>query len=263
MSWQRISALLYRYLLLYRRSLARIADVFIWPVSELVLWGFVSVYLLRAGTNVPGVVGFFLGALILWDVFYRSQIGITTNFLEDLWTKNLLNVFATPVKVSEFITAMLLFSFFRVLAGVIIMSLLAWWFYGFQFFSLGLPLIVFFANLLLMGMSIGLFTVAIIMRLGQNAEILGWSLAIFFQPFSAVYYPLSVLPKFFQAIAQFVPASHVFEGMRQLVSSHQFSGYHMTWAVGLNIVYITASVILFNLIFRNAKKTGRLVRTWQ
>ncbi len=263
MNWQRITALLYRYLLIYRRSIARVADIFIWPVSELVMWGFISAYLLRAGTNVPIFVGYFLGALILWDVFFRSQVGVTTNFLEDVWTKNFLNLFASPLRVSEYLTAMLLFSFFRIVIGIGLMSLLAWWWYGFQFFTIGLPLVLFFANLFIMGWSVGIFTVALIIRLGQNAEILAWTLAVFFQPLAAVYYPLAVLPSAAQVLAHLVPASYVFEGMRQLVLDGTFDGSKMLWAVVLNAAYLTISILFFLFIFRNAKKSGRLVRTWQ
>lgn len=263
MNWQRISGLLLRYFYLYKRNLARLMDLFFWPMMDLVVWGFVSVYLLQSGSDVPEFVAFFLGALILWDMLFRANLGVTVSFLEDVWTKNLLNLFVSPLKTIEFLTGLVLSSFLRVLVGGLFMVTVAFAFYHFNFLTVGLPLIAFFLNVLLFGWSLGIVSTAIIIRFGQSAEILAWAFAILFQPFSAVFYPLSVLPSFLQSVARFVPSSHVFEGMREVIATGTFSVREFLWALGLNAVYGIIAVTLFFIVFRQAKVKGRLTRTWQ
>lgn len=263
MSWQRVSALILRYILLYRRNLARLLDLLFWPVTELAVWGFVTIYLIQESVTLPLFVSFFLGAIIFWNLLFRANLGVAVNFLEDMWTRNLLNLFASPLRPREFLTAIISTSFLQVLATFIILFLLALIFYSFNVFSIGPALLAFFLNLLVMGWSIGLVTIAIILRFGQSAEIMAWALIVFFQPLAAVFYPVSVLPPVFQAMARFVPASHVFEGMRTVLTTGVFSVPEFVWATGLNVVYAIGAVILFSLVFRTARRQGRLTRLWQ
>lgn len=263
MNWVRISGLMLRYFYLYKRTISRMFDIFFWPVMDLVLWGFVSLYLIRSGDDVPLFVAFFLGALIFWDAIFRSSVGVAASFLEDVWTQNFLNLFASPLKRSEFIAATVLSSFLRVVISILFMILLAGVFYHFNLFTLGPWLLLFFANLLIMGWSLGIVAVSVILRFGQGAEIMAWAFAFLFQPISAVFYPVAVLPVVLQKVAFFVPASHVFEGMRELISSGRFSWQEFFLALGLNALYIAGAITLFMFVYREAKKKGRLARMWQ
>lgn len=259
----RVMALVSRHTLLMRRNTARMLDVFFWPVMDVVMWGFVSLYLIRAGSNLPGIVEFFLGALILWEVLVRSSLGISVSYLEDLWTKNFINLFASPLTAGEYLFGTIMSSLIRVLLSSAVIIIFAAAAYGFNIFHLGLPLALFFANLLIMGWGIGTFVIALIMRFGQSAEMLAWAFVAIFQPVSAVFYPVSILPPAIRAIAQFVPSSHVFEGMRGIIATGSVSGYHLAWAFGLNAAYLAIAIGVFFAVYRGARKNGRLVRTWQ
>lgn len=263
MNWQRIGALLQRHYYVNKRNVARLADIVFWPMADLALFGFISVYLVRSSGAVPAFVAFFIGALILWDTLFRANNGVTVGFLEEIWTKNLLNLFASPLTPREFVASLVLVSLLRVLAGGVVLVAAALVFYGFNIFTLGLPLVAFYINLLLMGWSLGLVVVALILRFGTSAEIFAWALIFLFQPFSAVFYPVSVLPRVFQEIARFVPSSHVFEGMRQVIGQGTFSVVELIWALGLNLVYALAALAIFAAVFRKALASGRLVRSWQ
>lgn len=263
MNWGRIGALVARHILLYRRNLSRLFEIFFWPLADLVLWGFISLYLTRDSGQVPLFVSFFLGAIIFWGLLSRSTITTSVSFLEDIWTRNLLNLFASPLKPQEFLVAIISTSFLQAVIGFVFLFILAFLLYSFNIFSLGIALVFCFANLLVMGWSIGIVNVSLILRFGQTAEILAWAVIFVFQPFSAVFYPVSVLPSFFQAIARFVPASHVFEGMRAVISTGVFPTTEFLWATGLNIIYATIAIMIFTLVFRQAKRQGRLTRMWQ
>jgi ABC-2 type transport system permease protein len=256
----RVSAVFLRQIYLYKRSLPRIMEILYWPLLDLVLWGFISVYLARYQSGLPNFVAFFLGALILWDILFRSQLGISVSFLEDIWARNFLNLFVSPLKPSEYLLSLMLVSAFKIVLAGTVMSLLAWAFYSFNIFLVGIALIPFVINLVALGWSIGIFTTSLILRFGQQAEILAWGIAILFQPVSAVFYPVSVLPPFLRSVARGVPSSYVFEGMREVITNGGFPVQKLLWATGLNVLYLAAVFAFFYRIFRTVKKKGLLAR---
>ena len=260
MALHRIIALIVRHLYLYRRSLPRIMEIFYWPFLDLVIWGFITLYLAKYQTQVPGFVTFFLGALILWDMLFRSQQGITISFLEELWARNLMNLFASPLKPSEFLAATMAMSILKVACVSIVMATCALLFYSYNVFTMGLWLAPFVFNLVLTGWVIGVFTTSLIMRFGQEAEVLAWSMVFLFQPISCVFYPMEVLPNWLKPVAWANPAAHVFEGMRAVLSSGEAPLANLAWAVGLNAVLLVAVVAWFYRTFAYCKDQGLLVR---
>jgi len=229
-------------------------EIFYWPFLDLLVWGFITVYLSQFRGTLPGFVTFFIGALILWDILFRSHQGISVSFLEDIWSKNLLNLFASPLNPIEYLFSLMLVGFFKLVLTATVMALFAWIFYSFNIFLLGFSLIPFILNLIIMGWSIGIITIAIILRFGQEAEVLAWALGFLFMPVSAVFYPVSVLPPFMQVIAKFIPAAYVFEGMRGVLNSGVFSSKQLLWAFGLNIFYISLAFLFFHWNFKIVKK---------
>src|SRR6266496_5351822 len=260
MRLHRISALLTRHLYLYRRSFPRLMEIIYWPFVDLVIWGFITLYLAQYKNALPSFVTFFLGALILWDVLFRLQQGITISFLEEIWSRNLMNLFASPLTPSEFLTATMLLSIAKVLAVSLVTVLAALVFYSFNVFVLGVSLIPFVLNLIIAGWCIGILTTGLIMRYGQEVEVLAWGLVFLFQPISCVFYPMSVLPDWLQAIARLNPAAHVFEGMRAVITNGTFPTSELAWAVGLNAFYLAMLVGWFHLMFAACKEKGLLVR---
>ncbi len=260
MKLHRINALVQRHLFLYRRSLPRLMEIFYWPFLDLVVWGFITVYLMKFQGQLPGVVTFFLGALILWDVLFRAQQGITISFLEEIWARNLMNLFASPLTPGEFLASTMVLSIFKVTAVAIVMATCALVFYDYNVFIIGLSLIPFVLNLIIAGWIIGVLTTSIIMRFGQEAEVLAWGMVFLFQPISCVFYPIEILPGWLQAIAWGNPAAHIFEGMRGVLNTSVFPAEHLAWAVGLNVLYFTLIVGWFHYTFNICKEQGLLVR---
>ena len=258
MTAHRIGALITRHLYTYRRSPMRLMELVYWPLLDLLVWGFVSVYLQRFGAAVPNFVAFFIGALILWDILFRAQQGISVTYLEEVWSRNLMNLFVSPLSVAEFLLAMVIVSLGKLVVAALTMASLAALFYQFNILILGLSLFPFVANLLLFGWSLGLFTTALVLRFGQAAESLAWVLAFLFQPFSAVFYPVSVLPHWMQAIAHYLPSSHVFEGMRAVINGKGIPWNHLAWASGLNVLFIVGAVWFFYATFALVKERGLL-----
>lgn len=260
MKLHRITALVARHLYLYRRSLPRIMEIFYWPFLDLVIWGFITLYLARYQTQVPGFVTFFLGALILWDMLFRSQQGITISFLEEIWARNLMNLFASPLKPSEFLAATMAMSVMKVTCVSIVMAVCAALFYSYNVLAIGLWLIPFVVNLVITGWIIGVFTTSLIMRFGQEAEVLAWSMVFLFQPISCVFYPMDVLPAWLKPVAMANPAAHIFEGMRQTLTGGAAPLPHLLWAAGLNAMLLVLVVVWFYKTVAYCKEQGLLVR---
>ena len=225
----RVLALVNRHLVLYKRSPQRIMEIVYWPLLDLLLWGFLTLYLARYREGLPGFVTFVLGALILWEILFRAQQGICISFLEEIWARNFLNLFVSPLSIGEFLVSTMLVSVIKVAAASLLTISLAYGSYSFNMFVLGVSLVPFVINLIVMGWAIGIFTTAVILRFGQEAEVLAWGLAFLFQPVSAVFYPVSVLPPFLQGSASGIPAAHVFEGMRGVIEAKAFPCHGWCW----------------------------------
>jgi ABC-2 type transport system permease protein len=260
MNAARVFAYSLRHLYLYKRSLPRLMEVFYWPVLDLAVWGFVSVHLAAYRGALPAFVSFLVGALILWDILFRSQQGISVSFLEDVWSRNLLNIFVSPLSPAEYVASLLVISVVKLVLTSTVMVALAYLLYSFRFFAMGPALVPLVANLMVMGWSVGIVTTALILRFGQEAEVLAWGVALLFQPVSAVFYPVSVLPPWLRAVARLVPSSHVFEGMRAVVSGGAFPTRELVSAAGLNAAYLAFSLLFFSWNFRAVKRKGLLVK---
>jgi ABC-2 type transport system permease protein len=260
-SWGRISGVMLRQMYLYKRTLHRWLETVYWPVLDITLWGFLSKYI--QATNPQSRIGFaLLGALISWDILFRAQQSVSVGFLEDMWSRNVLNVWSTPIRAWEYVTGTILVGIVRVAIGAGIAIAIAGFAFRFNLLTeVGLPLLPFLLALLIMGWSVGVATTAMILRLGQGAEELAWALAFLFQPFSAVFYPVDRLPVVMRGIAFFVPASHVFEGMRAvLLGDAGFPGRELALAFAIDVLYVVAAAWLFSWSLRQVRARGLLSR---
>jgi ABC-2 type transport system permease protein len=180
--------------------------------------------------------------------------------LEEIWARNLMNLFASPLKPSEFLAATMAMSVFKVTAVSIVMVVAALVFYDYNVFMIGMALVPFVLNLIVAGWTIGVLTTSLIMRFGQEAEVLAWGMVFLFQPISCVFYPLEVLPRWLQAVAWANPAAHVFEGMRAVITHGTWPAIHLAWASGLNLIYLAMMVAWFHYTVSICKERGLLVR---
>jgi len=260
MKLHRIRALVIRHLYIYPRSFPRLMDVFFWPVLELLVWGFLSVYLQKMSLSNLNVVSVLLGALIFWEFLNRSQQAVTIAFLEDVWEKNLLNLFVTPIKVIEFLLSTVVLGIVRILMQGAVLGVLALVLYHFNIFQFGLYTIPFILSLLLFGWILGLFVTAIILRFGTTAQVLAFGVIVLVQPFSAVFYPVSALPVALQWLAHILPTTYVFEGMRSIIATGTMPGIDLLWSFGLNAIYLALVFWFFYAMFRKVKKMGLLLK---
>lgn len=259
-SWRRVSAILLRHLYVLRRSWPRILDLAYWPTVQMVLWGFITVFFREHSTWVAEAAAVLISAVLLWDVLFRSNLGLSLSFLEEMWARNLAQLFISPLRPSELVTAVSLMSLIRTLIGVTPAALLALPLFDVWVFALGLPLIAFFTNLLVLGWSVGLVVSAAVLRLGLSAENLAFVAVFAIAPLSGIYYPIETLPGWLQPVAWALPSAYVFEGMRAVLFDNAFRLDLLAGAIGLNILYFAAAVLLFLRMVHIARRRGLLLQ---
>ena len=257
---RRIGALILRYVYLLRSSWPRLLELAYWPILQVVIWGFISRFFVTNSTWVAQAAGVLLGAAMLWDVLFRSQLGVSVSFLEEMWSRNLGHLFVSPLRPYEFVVAILTMSVIRTTIGMLPAALIAIPLYHFSIFDLGLPLLAFFVNLMVTGWSIGIAVSGLILRYGLGAETFAWVAVFAISPLAAIYYPVTVLPPWLQTVALALPPAHVFEGMRALMFDHVFRLDHFAAAAGLNAVMIGVAGTIFLLAFARARQLGKLMQ---
>ncbi len=260
MSITRINTIFLRQFLLIKRSIHRIFGVFYWSTLDIMLWGFMTSYLYAlnsANLNFATVV---LGTLILWNFFIRIQHGITISFLEDVWTRNFMNLFSSPLSISEYVWGLVLTSVVTSLVSISFMIFLAWLLFFYNIFQFGFMLIPFVAVLFLFGWAVGIFATSVIIRFGPSSEILAWSIPVLFTPLSGVFYPIAVLPKYLYALASILPSAQVFEGMRSIVLHGFFDKARLFTAFVLALIFFVLSFWFLLKSYQRALRNGSFTR---
>ena len=257
----RIFAMVLRYWYLLRSSWPRLLELIYWPAVQMLMWGFLQLYVSENAGFFAKAGGTFIGAVLLWDILFRGQLGFSISFLEEMWARNMGNLMMSPLRPGEFICALMIMSIVRLAIGMVPVTILAIGFFNFNLYSFGFALAVFFMNLILTSWAVGIFVSGIVLRNGMGAESMAWTIMFLLLPLTCVYYPVSVLPVWLQPVAWALPPTYVFEGMRALLIDHTFRGDLMVWAFGLNAAYFFAAVIAFLALLRSARTVGSLMQT--
>lgn len=259
-SLRRASAIVLRQFYLMRESLSRIMPLFVWVGVDIILWGFITKYLNTITSSGGRFVPTLLGAVLFWDFQTRVMQGITTAFFEDVWSRNFLNFFATPLTVGEYIAGLVMTTIATSGVGLFVMWVLATALFGFSVFAYGALIIPFLFVLFLSGIALGIFGSAVVLRLGPAAEWFIWPIPALISPFVGVFYPLSTLPVWMQKIARALPPSYVFEGMRATIDHHAVDQGALWLGAALALIYIVLACLFFARTYRQALRSGLIAR---
>ena len=260
MKIHRINAVIVRHLYEARRNFDRVTDLIWWPVLDIIMWGFFTIYLAHSSRLQPNVVSCLLGAVILWGTFYGFQRDMAVGFIDELWCRNLINLFSTPLTLSEYMVGLIGVCLLKVMVGLCAASAVAWAAYSFDIVPWMPMFIPYLANLLFFALALGIAITGLIFRYTTKIQALAWSFAGLLMPASCVMYPMSSLPRWMRAIAWMLPTAHSFEGMRQVLAGNGFSPQHFWWGAGLNAIYFVLAIGFFGWIFEQARTRGLLVK---
>lgn len=255
MSPFRIYAIIYRHLKPTMRDPMRIMDMFYWPLLDIVLWGFTATWLSKINNSID-TINMMLSALVLWQVVFRSSIELTRNLLEELWHQNFVNLFASPLKKSEWLLSLLLISLINSIWNLLFGALMIYLCFAINIFLLGFVIIPFFIVLVMFGWFCGMFSSALIFIFGRRIEMIAWSFPWFFSTFSCVFYPMHILPAKVQIIASFMPTTAIFENVRGILSGHNLDLHLYIKGLTIGIMFLSLSYVMLNYCFNKALDKG-------
>jgi ABC-2 type transport system permease protein len=256
----RIAAIVLRQFYLLRGSVARVLPLFAWVAVDIVLWGFITRYLNSVTASGFNFVPVLLGAVLFWGFFTRVMQGVTMAFFEDVWSRNFLNIFATPLALWEYLAGLVLSSIATSTVGLLVMLVLATVVFGLSFFAFGVLLIPYLLVLFVFGIALGIFASAVVLRLGPAAEWFIWPIPAALSPFAAVFYPVSTLPRWMQYVSHLLAPSYVFESMRAVLAGRPVSPVPLAWGLSLAVLYVLLACWFFAHIYRRALNAGLIPR---
>lgn len=256
MKLHRIFGITLRYLYGFRHSWDRLTDVFYWPAMDLFLWGLTSSYIRTYAPHASNIVLMIVSGLLFWIIVWRAQYEITVNMLEEFWNKNLINIFVTPLKFSEWVCSFIIIGIIKGIISFSFASILALLLYKTGIFVYGWYLVPFFILLYMSGWAVGLFVAGIIIQYGTKIQTLAWAVVAIFAPFSAIYYPLSVLPKWAQDVSYLVPTSYIFEGGREVLATGHADPIKLLISFGLSLLYSILALLFLHGSFTRVFKKG-------
>lgn len=257
----RIYAIILRFMYLFRHSWDRLSDAFYWPTLDLLLWGITSFYFKSYAPQTSQIILIIVGAILLWIIVWRGQYEITVGILEDLWNRNLVNIFVAPLKFSEWIVSLVALGIIKAIISFSFGLLVAFILYKIEVFAYGLYLIPFALLLIMTGWWMGFFIAGIILRYGTKVQTFAWTAPWIVSPFSAIYYPLSALPDWAQKIALLIPTSYIFEGSREVIEKGTLDPNKLYISFLLNFIYLVLSLIFLKRSFNKVLQKG-LIRLY-
>jgi ABC-2 type transport system permease protein len=256
----RVAAVALRQSFLIRSSASRIVPLFAWVVVDVVLWGFITRYLNTFTGATYNFVPALLGAVLFWDFQSRVMQGVTMAFFEDVWARNFLNMFATPLRLPEYLSGLVLSAVVTSAVGLVVMVAVATAAFGLSFAPYGLLLAPFLGVLFVFGIALGIAGAALVLRLGPAAEWFIWPIPAIISPFAGVFYPLAVLPGWMQAVGRALPPAYVFEGMRAIILGRTVPSAGLAGSAALAVVWLVLACAFFGRVHRYAVRTGLIGR---
>ena len=259
MNFNRMYGLFLRHFFLIKSSFPRILDLIYWPSIQIILWGFISKFFSTYSDYYNNTVGIILTCAILYDFLFRSSISFNMLFLEEIWSRNFTNLFIAPMKISEIIISLVFTALIRTLIGLVPAILLTSPLFGISILNLGVPLFFLFLSLYIFGITLGLFVSSGLIRFGPSFENIAWSSLFLLAPLGCIYYPIEILPEFFQILAKGLPLVYIFDETRNILLNNYVDFENILYAFYLNAIYLSIGISLFYFSFSKARKKGSLI----
>jgi ABC-2 type transport system permease protein len=261
--WLRMWAVARRHAYVLYRSPHRLFDVSVWPIVDTVLFGSLGVFFARQGgpsSAAEAGVAYLLSGIVLWHVVYQAQIAVSTGFMEETWSRNLLSLMVTPLTELELVAGIAIFGLVKLVMGVGVVALAAFALYAFDVTALGLGLLPVVAVLLVGGWTIALFVVALILRFGNGAEALAWGIMFVVMPLGGVFYPVEALPAVVRPLSQLLPTTHAFAAGRDLIDGGPMPWGELALAAAGTLVATAAALAFLGWMLRLFRRRGYVTR---
>lgn len=258
MSFNRIKAMLLHEIFITRHSFEIFNDIILFPLFSIIVFGYMTLYLV--GSTGKVIADQVLAGMILWQVISIAQYSVGVGCLWDVWSRNLTNIFISPISITEYLSFFAISGTIKSLITLILSSVLSYFVFHLNMLSIGwINLILIFINLVVFGFAFGVVMLGLIIRLGTKVAAFAWGLINIFQPFMAVIYPVSILPQPFRSVALLFAPTYVFEAMRKSLSG-QIITNDILMAIIINIISLFGAVTFFKFMFAKSRSTGQFAR---
>jgi ABC-2 type transport system permease protein len=256
MKWHRVRGVFLRYFYVQLKGGMSLTDMFYWPFVDILLWGLTASWIQHQSGAVSDLPLLLITGLIFWQVTWRGAIDISAHLLMEFWHRNLVNLFSSPLKISEWTAGLILLNLGKLMISVAFGGLVVYLLYALNVFTVGWAFLPFAITLLIFGWMVGFLAASAIIYWGHQVEMVAWMLPFVFAPFSAVFYPVSTLPGWAQLISWALPTTYTFEGMREILANGQFSLGYFTLSLVLDLVYLALAMRLFRFAFQKSRSKG-------
>jgi len=241
-------------------SWPRLIETMFWPIINVLMLGFASLYLVRTFTTATVIASVFIAGSLLNEIMTRTGMGMMVMFLEEIWSRNLGHLFTSPLGIADYIIGTLGFSFMKSIVSIGPAVALAMVLFHFSLFGLGAPVIAYAVLLIMNGWWYGLLVISLLLRFGLAAEWMAWMSLWLVVPLVAPYYPVAILPGWMQIISWSLPATYVFESMKSLIGHNELHGDYLLKAFALNIAYFIGASFVFYRAYQGARRRGGLLQ---
>lgn len=254
MSFRRTWAIVLRYLYASRDP-SRIGEFLIWPMIDMGFLGLMATWIGAISSNAH-ILTYFISALILWEIIYRAHFELCYNILDEFWEQNLINFIASPLRPMEWVLAAMISGALKIIFTLFFGAFVGWLFFHVNIFSLGWILPIFVVLCLLSGWIVGFFGAALIIYKGSKYPQIPWVLITLLALFSAIYYPVSILPHWMQGISQALPMTYIFAGLRDWVTTGTLTEIYFVYSLVLSLFYLILGIAFFYYMFEKSRVRG-------
>jgi ABC-2 type transport system permease protein len=260
LDWQRVRAIMRRQAYVQKRGWHRWFDVLVWPVVDTVIWGSIGAFVTQQHGAIRSGLPYMLSGILLMHVLYQSNIAVSTGFMEETWSRNLLNVMVTPIREREYMAGIVIFGLVKLGLGLAMVGLAAFVLYSFNLLTIGWALIPIIGVLMLVGWCIALYVISFVLRFGNGAEILAWGVLFVVVALSGVFYPVHALPAALRPVAQVLPSTHAFIAARTVLDGRPLPWNQLGEAVIGLAVLVPVALLYLRHMLRVFKTRGYITR---
>jgi ABC-2 type transport system permease protein len=208
--WHRVRAVVRRHVLVQIRNPGHWFLLLVLPVVDALLFSSIGV----AFGETDRAVEILVVGILLFHVIWQLTLAGSLGFLEEVWSRNVLNLWTTPLTETEYGLALLVTGFVRALVSMGLVGAVAAGLYAIDPTGAGWVLAIGAAALMVFGWAVALLVIGLVLQFGEAAEVFSWGLLVLLMPLSGIFYPPEALPGILQPLAQVIPLTRIFEATR-------------------------------------------------
>jgi ABC-2 type transport system permease protein len=246
-----------RNLIMAQRNVFFVFELTFWPGVAMLSHGLLTRFL----DLDPKMTAFILVGTIALSAVQICQLDVAYAVLFDIWSKSMKHQFMTPIGIRHMAGGSWLVGVARGILVFILMAVIGSWAFGFDFMGAGPgSLALFLLGCFLCSLIIGLLVCSLVLLFGTRAETSAWAAVNFVVMLSGIYYPVSVLPGWAQAVAAGIPLTYFLDAFRQGYGFDAHFAHAWLKGFGLTAFYVVLAHWALASAITRSRRTGLLLK---